>query len=208
METSFTLSKLLFHSGTSPQWPDFEIGLEYAAKVIECRIVPQPIAPDLKKLAEALFLQGLRVDQIIKQTSVKRKTLETWITRYGWRDTFRKAELARAGNQEANQAVVNVGVSASKRAQEALGERIALQAEVLGQQRPPRTRAEVLRDAEAMRPVVQNAKDTFQWGEGAHGGDVVNIAFLSTATPVPADSAPTPVQAPPIDVESSPATPE
>lgn len=163
--------------------------------------MPQALTDIDRELVKALVMQGLRQTEIIRQTGVKPKTLSTWINRYGWMNLASKANSIREGavqgksNEDRQKSLVSVSDSTRS----ALAGRITLHAQVLAAQKAPRTSRQVQKEAEAMRPVVQNGKDVFGWADGSIT-QTFNIALLTQAERVEPGTV--------IDAESTPVLPD
>lgn len=154
-----------------------------------------------RPLCQALILQGFTPGQVARKTGLKVKTIETWASRYGWRDAVRKTQVILKETKTPDLAVQVA--KASTQARQHLADDLVEQTGRLRQRKPGRTIDDDLKRAELARRLADGANRVFQWDQQSSSQlvSVETMLDLETA-PRPMVSAPLPNAMPAIEAPS------
>jgi len=164
--------------------------------------MPQALTTVDREVVKALILQGLRHDEVVRQTGVNPETLKTWIKRYKWAKLAAKANQIRDLAQQSNsKTLIQVASdkpesirTASAIVRNRLSEELARTTEGLADLPEAKTAKERVTRAKLLQELVAPAKVLYGWSEGSN--TTWNIALMEAAQ--------APTQAQVTDVESTP----
>lgn len=148
--------------------------------------MPLALATVDRELVKALILQGLKHDEVVRQTGVKPATLRTWANRYGWNTLIAKSKVIRetvqirveksqTGQSDSVKALATTGDSVRR----SLADEALEAAATLKTFRKPKSREKLAEHLALVQQLVDISKPTFAWNE--QGPQTFDIALLSQA---------------------------
>lgn len=137
--------------------------------------------------ALALFLQGLKWEDISKGSGVPYGTIRKWADNGNWKEirAGTKQKLEQMGKPMLGTAVANDLAAQSRALRESLACELTDEVGVLRQQ-PAKNVSEVLKRSKAVKTIAEAGSIVHGWGQD-RGNIMVNIALLSQTESMPAE---------------------
>lgn len=141
--------------------------------------MPKALTVD-RNFVQALFMAGLKLAEISKQTGVSVPTIHTWCSRYGWQkarsETIKKVETVYTGLQSRSLGLRETFATDLQQTASALA-KVPLKANYKA----------IRQRVECLEPLARTAKTVFGWGDETKAGLIVvgDIRQLEQASTKP-----------------------
>lgn len=148
--------------------------------------MPVALPESVRETCRLLFIQGVRHDDIAKETGVRLSTIQTWGSRHGWSKVKSQAKALLEGIV-AKPVLIQTQIATdlattSNNVRTKLARHLEHVAEGLDSAKPVKSLLGVSTQAKAVNDLVQNASKVFGWGD-ENREVLVNVTMMSQPIP-------------------------